>query len=258
MRRGRDDDVPDGPKRFHQVIHLWVMAWCGPLPTVGHMTVQADQGEDGEELVMPVSDWTGQLARERVAQLHRQAKRQRLVRLARAERRGGTSGVGRGPDTIRRPCRSLSAHALGQVALQQGGVPRQRLAQGPGRHVLGHAVQPLGEQPKGRVVHELRPDRGQALAGLASQHHRVGHQELPSDTLLLSGSSTSHPSGSGTGASKAPLTVMALLTTKRPIRWPPRRSAGWRSPAGAATTPRRRTYRAGSHVTPVGCTRRRL
>ncbi len=121
MRRGRDDDVPDGPKRFHQVIHLWVMAWCGPLPTVGHMTVQADQGEDGEELVMPVSDWTGQLARERVAQLHRQAKRQRLVRLARAERRGGTSGVGRGPDTIRRPCRSLSAHALGQVALQQGG-----------------------------------------------------------------------------------------------------------------------------------------
>jgi len=96
MRRGRDDDVPDGPKRFHQVIHLWVMAWCGPLPTVGHMTVQADQGEDGEELVMPVSDWTGQLARERVAQLHRQAKRQRLVRLARAERRGGTSGVGRG------------------------------------------------------------------------------------------------------------------------------------------------------------------
>jgi hypothetical protein len=59
------------------------------------MTVQADQGEDGEELVMPVSDWTGQLARERVAELHRQAERQRFVRLARAQRRGGTSGVER-------------------------------------------------------------------------------------------------------------------------------------------------------------------
>jgi GNAT superfamily N-acetyltransferase len=96
MRRGRDDDVPDGPQRFHQVLHLWVMAWCGPLPTVEHMTVQADQREDGEELVMPVNDWTGQLARERVAELHRQADHQRLVRLARTHRRGGTSGVGRG------------------------------------------------------------------------------------------------------------------------------------------------------------------
>ena len=41
-------------------------------------------------------DWTGQLARERVAELHRQAERHRLVRLARAHRRGGASGVGRG------------------------------------------------------------------------------------------------------------------------------------------------------------------
>jgi hypothetical protein len=45
---------------------------------------------------MPVSDWTGRLARERVTELHRQAERQRLVRLARAQRSGGTSGVGRG------------------------------------------------------------------------------------------------------------------------------------------------------------------
>ena len=40
-------------------------------------------------------DWTGQLAGERVAELHRQAKRQRLVRLARAQRRGRSSGMGR-------------------------------------------------------------------------------------------------------------------------------------------------------------------
>jgi hypothetical protein len=40
------------------------------------------------------SDWTGQLASERVAEFHRQAERQRLVRLARAGR-GGSGGVGR-------------------------------------------------------------------------------------------------------------------------------------------------------------------
>ena len=44
---------------------------------------------------MLMADWTGQLARERMAELHRQAERQRLVRLARVQRRGGT-GVGRG------------------------------------------------------------------------------------------------------------------------------------------------------------------
>jgi hypothetical protein len=44
---------------------------------------------------MLVGDWTGQLARERVAEFHRQAERQRLVRLARA-RRGGSGGVERG------------------------------------------------------------------------------------------------------------------------------------------------------------------
>jgi hypothetical protein len=42
------------------------------------------------------SDWTGQLAGERVAELHRQAEHQRLVRLARAQRHGRSSGVGRG------------------------------------------------------------------------------------------------------------------------------------------------------------------
>jgi hypothetical protein len=41
-------------------------------------------------------DWTAELGRERVAELHRQAERQRLVRLARAQRRGRSSGVGRG------------------------------------------------------------------------------------------------------------------------------------------------------------------
>jgi hypothetical protein len=46
--------------------------------------------------VMLSGDWTGQLASERVAELHRQAERHRLVRLARAHRRGGASGVGRG------------------------------------------------------------------------------------------------------------------------------------------------------------------
>jgi hypothetical protein len=40
-------------------------------------------------------DWTAELGRERIAELHRQAERQRLLRLARAQRRGGTSGVGR-------------------------------------------------------------------------------------------------------------------------------------------------------------------
>jgi len=40
-------------------------------------------------------DWTTELGRQRMAELHRQAERQRLVRLARAQRRGGSGGVGR-------------------------------------------------------------------------------------------------------------------------------------------------------------------
>jgi len=44
--------------------------------------------------MMP-GDWTAELGRQRMAELHRQAERQRLVRLARAQRRRGTSGVGR-------------------------------------------------------------------------------------------------------------------------------------------------------------------
>jgi hypothetical protein len=43
-----------------------------------------------------VTDWTGQLAGERVADLHRQAQRQRLARLARWQRRGGDRGIWRG------------------------------------------------------------------------------------------------------------------------------------------------------------------
>lgn len=42
------------------------------------------------------SDWTAELAGERMAELHRHAERERLLRLARAQRRDGTSGVGRG------------------------------------------------------------------------------------------------------------------------------------------------------------------
>jgi hypothetical protein len=45
---------------------------------------------------MLASDLTGQLAHERMADLHRQADRQRLIRLARAQRRSGASGVPRG------------------------------------------------------------------------------------------------------------------------------------------------------------------
>ena len=46
--------------------------------------------------MMLANDLTGQLARERVADLHRQAERQRLVRLARTQRRGGNRGRWRG------------------------------------------------------------------------------------------------------------------------------------------------------------------
>jgi hypothetical protein len=46
--------------------------------------------------MMLANDLTGQLARERVADLHRQAERQRLVGLARAQRRGGNRGRWRG------------------------------------------------------------------------------------------------------------------------------------------------------------------
>jgi len=45
---------------------------------------------------MLANDLTGQLARERVADLHRQAERQRLVRLARTQRRSDASGIRRG------------------------------------------------------------------------------------------------------------------------------------------------------------------
>jgi hypothetical protein len=45
---------------------------------------------------MLANDLTGQLAHERVADLHRQVEHQRLIRLARAQRRSGASGPPRG------------------------------------------------------------------------------------------------------------------------------------------------------------------
>ena len=45
---------------------------------------------------MLANDLTGQLAHERMADLHRQAERQRLARLARVQRRGGNRGRWRG------------------------------------------------------------------------------------------------------------------------------------------------------------------
>ncbi len=39
--------------------------------------------------------WTAALGRERMAELHRQAEHQRLIRLARTQRRSGSGGVGR-------------------------------------------------------------------------------------------------------------------------------------------------------------------
>ena len=50
---------------------------------------------------MLANDLTGQLARERVADLHRQAELQRLVGLARTQRRGGNRGRWRGWHLLR-------------------------------------------------------------------------------------------------------------------------------------------------------------
>ena len=77
------------------MLHDRVMSRCGPLPTVGHMT---DPAEQGRETVMLPGGWTAELGRQRMAELHRLAEQQRLIRLARAQRRGDPSGVsvGRG------------------------------------------------------------------------------------------------------------------------------------------------------------------
>jgi hypothetical protein len=45
---------------------------------------------------MLANNLTGELAGERMAEFHRQAEHQRLIRLARAQRRSGASGVRRG------------------------------------------------------------------------------------------------------------------------------------------------------------------
>jgi hypothetical protein len=58
---------------------------------------------------MLANDPTGQLARERVADLHRQAERQRLVRLARTQRRGGSRGRLRGWRLLMGPGRTSGA-----------------------------------------------------------------------------------------------------------------------------------------------------
>jgi hypothetical protein len=58
---------------------------------------------------MLANDLTGQLARERVADLYRQAERQRLVRLARAQRRGGNRGRWRGWRLLAGPGRASGA-----------------------------------------------------------------------------------------------------------------------------------------------------
>jgi hypothetical protein len=74
------------------------------------------------------------------------------------------------------PVPSLDAgNALGQVARDQGGVPGERLGEGPGGDVLGQAVGPLGEA---RVVGDCRPVAGEALVDLAPEQKRVGGEEL--------------------------------------------------------------------------------
>jgi hypothetical protein len=59
--------------------------------------------------VMLANDLTGQLARDRVADLHRQAERQRLVRHAQTQRRGGNRGRWRGWHLLASPGRASTA-----------------------------------------------------------------------------------------------------------------------------------------------------
>ena len=58
---------------------------------------------------MLANDLTGELAGERVADLHRQAERQRLVGLARTQRRGGNRGRWRGWHLLAGPGRASGA-----------------------------------------------------------------------------------------------------------------------------------------------------
>ena len=58
---------------------------------------------------MLANDLTGQLARERVADLHRQAERQRLVGLVRTQHRGGNRGRWRGWRLLMDPGRTSGA-----------------------------------------------------------------------------------------------------------------------------------------------------
>ena len=51
----------------------------------------------------------------------------------------------------------------------------ERFFQGPGRHVLGDAIHPLGEAG---VVGDGGPDAGEALVDLAPEKERVRSKEL--------------------------------------------------------------------------------
>jgi hypothetical protein len=64
---------------------------------------------------MLANDLNGQLARERVADLRRQAKRQRLVGLARTQRRGGNRGRWRGWHLLTGPGRASGAGVRGAL-----------------------------------------------------------------------------------------------------------------------------------------------
>src|ERR687893_1998345 len=76
--------------------------------------------------------------------------------------------AGTGDDQVAAVFVLEAAHALREVAFEQGGVPLQWSAQRPGRDVLGHTVHLLrvGLEP-GKVGHPW-PDRGQAFVGLAA------------------------------------------------------------------------------------------
>jgi hypothetical protein len=138
-------------------------------------------------------------------------------------------------------------HALGQVAFQQGGVPRQRLAQGPGGDVLGHAVQPVRERAQGRVVRQLRPDRGQALVGLAAQHHRVSHQELLERDLVAVGVQHQPPIGRGHRRLEGAVHGHGVVDDQSSHPGPPCRRAGWVTRRRRYEHTRRNLSRPGDH-----------
>jgi GNAT superfamily N-acetyltransferase len=118
---------------------------------------------------MLVGDWTGQLANERVAEFHRQAERQRLVRLARACR-GGSGGVGRGRRWLAGPRQGSGAGPMAEPSTPPA---TARPSATPGARRKGPDV----------VVDVTGPPRGTDAEGnptgfLASKP-RDGHPDLP-------------------------------------------------------------------------------